>query len=582
MSPLSHSFHLARLARALVTCLLLPLLLVLKPAALRAQAEARPDLAAELQRDWLDQRRRALQAAVPVLGARVAPVPPAPVVGETPCFAIHQVWLDADGQPAPTQLAHSLGAFEGACLGPQSIENLRAHLQQRLAEAGWITSTISVPAQRIADGQLRLQVHWGRVDAVQIGDGVGPALAAGSAARPAANALSVRPGDPLNLRDLEQTLETLARLPSQASRFHIAPGRVPGTSLVVISPEGGPRWRGSMGIESTDNREYGAWLSQASATMDAPLGWSDQLALVASWAGRDLGGQAPQQHSWLAQYSVPWGGQLWSLNLSQSRFRRSIQGGVGRFNETGSDTLLQTRWQATAWRGASARLTWWLGVSTQRSRAFIDGTELLLRRRDSSRAEFGAAWFSRLGCGDLSMDLEGSYTLHMAHDTVFQEPRQSRPTSWRMQLAWQCALADAGQAGPWHWTVRAWAQGTRHPGSSADLALVGSQWTVRGHPAEAALSGQGATVVRQELQSPAQPFGDHGAWRALVALDHGRIHQPVAADGRRQLSGAGLGLRWQWAAWSGSVMAAHAIGPRSQRPTPSAGLLLHGSAAFNF
>lgn len=571
----------AGLAVLQVLRLLLVLLAVVSPAG--AQPAVQADPALELLRDRLDQQRRALQAAGPLLGTRRADQPLAPVPGESPCFVVRSVVLEAiAAPPAPAHLARALGAFEGACLGAQGIEQLRLLLQRRLAAAGWITSTIAVPPQSLADGRLHLQLHWGRLEAVQLAtpDTTVPG-AASATARPGLNALALEIGAPLNLRDLEQTLETLARLPSQAAQFHIAPGSDEGGSVVVISPQGGARWRAQLGFETTETPDSGPLQSQANLTLDAPLGLSDQLALVASWAGRGVDGHAPQQASLLVQHSLPWGRHLLSVNASVSRFRRSIVGGVGRFDETGADTQLQLRWQTTAWRDADARLSLWTGATWQHARADVDGTELLLRRRASSRADLGGTWFMQTDCGDLSIDLEGSRTVHLAHDEALQGPRPVRPSTWRAQAAWQCAL-DTGMAAGWQWAGRVWSQGTRHPAGSSDLALLGSQWTVRGHRPEGALSGQGATVLRQELLSPTSGLGPEGSWRAVLAADHGRIHQPAVAGGPRQLSGVALGLRWQWARWSGALTAAHAIGPRPPAPVASRGVLLHGSASVAF
>lgn len=565
---------LPRVGHALVLLVWLALLLLSRPAG--AQPVLQPDTAAELQRDWLDQQRRALQAPGPLQGSRRDAPQPAPVADETPCFPVQQVTLEAVDPPAPAHLTRNLGGFSGACLGAQGIDNLRQLLQQRLADGGWVTSHISVPPQSLAGGQLRMLLHWGRLQAVQLA-----APSAAAARAPAANALAMLPGAPLNLRDIEQTLETLARLPSQAARFHIAPGTAEGGSVVVITPEGGPRWRGQLGLDSTESATYGPAQYQASTTLDAPLGLSDQLAVVASWAGQRVGGGAPQQSSLLVQHSLPWGRHLVSVNASHSQFRRTIVGGVGTFGETGTDTQVQVRWQSTAWRDADARLTLWAGATWQRTRAFIEGTELLLRRRDSSRADLGANWFMQTGCGDLAVDVEGSHTLHLAHDQTLQGPRLARPSNWRVQAAWQCSV-DTGLAAGWQWAGRVWSQGMQHPVGSADLALVGSQWTVRGHRPDAGLSGQGATVLRQELLLPGAALGALGAWRALLALDHGRIHQPAQPGGLRQLSGVALGLRWQWARFSGGLTLAHAIGPRVTTAEARAGPLLHGSASVSF
>ncbi len=582
---------LASLGWALLICVAAAL-----PSPASAADEPR-DIAGEAQREQLAQWRRSLNQRADVLTPQGVQAWIEPMAGESPCFQLSTIaWLPGEGvADLGPGLLGNLGRYADRCLGPRSIEALRTNLEARLVAQGLVTTTIEVPAQNLADGVLLLRLHLGRIDSVVIEPG-----AATGTSLPSVQALGLRPGAVLNLRQIEQALENLARLPSQAARFRIEPGLQPGSSRIVILPAGGPRWHASLGAETTEVADYGPWALSGSVTLDAPLGLSDQISLVASLGSRrEADGDSPRQTSLLLNYSLPWGPHLWTANLSHSAHQRSIQGGVGRFADSGAEWLAQARWTWTAWRNQDARLSLWAGATARRSQAFVEGIELLLQRRESSSADLGLALWHRLGCGDASAEAELSRTQHLARDEAFQAPVERLPETWRLQLQWRCGLAaalrpptpqptsaddsqaPAGPAStPWEWQGRLWVQGASHPAGPVDLSSIGGRWTVRGHAARLSLSGAGAVVLRQEWLPPPLALGPSAGWRGFVALDHGRLLQTSPADGpRRSLSGLALGARWQWGPVSGELLAAR---PVLRHAGDSEGVLVQGSLNIGF
>lgn len=567
-----------------------------------ALAQEARDLSGEANRERTEQRRREQNQNAAVLSAPVRSSKQVPVSGEFPCFFINRFELtiihwEVGGYE---WLLRDLGAFKTACFGPINVEALRTNLQASLADRGFVTSSIEAPEQSLADGTLSFELKLGRIEAVVF------AVPDGSPINtPSPRALALKPGSVLNLRDIEQALENLSRLPSQAPQFRIEPGAQPNTSRVVIATAGGRRWRGVLGFESTETTDYGPLATNIGLTFDAPFNTSDQLSVSMSGSMHHHGTDRPTQTSLFVNYSVPLGAHLMSANISRSDHKRSIQGGVSQFTESGSDTQLQARWQWTAWRNQQARFSVWTGVSAKRSRAYIEDTELLLRRRNSSSAEMGGTLYWRHACGDATVDAEMSRTQRLSRDLAFESELTALPESWRTQLQWGCrfggsvsaiqstsprasvgsdvndslAAQQQPQTAPWSWEGRAWAQGSRHPAGSADLTAVGSKWTVRGYEARQSLSGQGAVVLRQELVAPALALGTTAGLRAFVGLDYGRIHQPQEGiTSRRELAGLAMGLRWQWAASAGELTAARPI----LKSDESATTVAYGNLSFSF
>lgn len=151
------------------------------------------------------------------------------VADENPCFVIRKVHLDGrhadkfatsladiiDGKDS----AYGLESPIGRCLGAQSVQALAVRLQDLFIEQGYVTTRVLVTPQDISSGNLTLTVLPGIVSAIRRSD-------TSDIRAHFWNAVPITEGAILNLRDLEQGLENLRRLPTaQAdSRTHIQAG----------------------------------------------------------------------------------------------------------------------------------------------------------------------------------------------------------------------------------------------------------------------------------------------------------------------------------------------------------------------
>ncbi len=483
-----------------------------------------------------------------------------PVTHESPCFAIERVEvLDAPLKLAA--LAEDIGQFAGACLGPKSIEALRRNLDARLAALGYVTSSLSLPAQNLSDGVLRLQLHLGRVARLE---------RRGGALGVARNALALRPGEVLNLRDIEQTLENLARLPSQAAQFQIEPADTPEASVLVMAAPEQRRWRVSAGLDNSGARDFGRWQATAQLVLDAPLGLSDQLTANATRNVQDAGGEKRQRSTALS-YSLPWGYHLFSVSGSRSEHARPIQGLSTRFSENGHDSSVQARWQWTAWRGANARWAVWAGATERRTRNFVDDVELVLQRRHARTQDWGLNGWLRTAAGEFSLEWENSRSVRLPLATDFAQEPPALARTGRAQLSWQRELGGLPYSARLAWA------GVHEPASGADLQNLGSRWSVRGFDAQGFLTGQEQLTLKQDLRWPGFE------WRSLAlqpyaGADLGRVS--AAPSSGRELAGAVAGLRFQRGHASGDFALAAPV--HKPQGFQAASAVIYASFNFNY
>lgn len=500
-----------------------------------SQAQDRKEALDALERERVQQLRDAQVRSTPQWAGSRSAAWLEPVAGEAPCFTVQRVQWEG----APRELVEApdnLGAFAQACLGAQSLERLRQNLRARLVALGYVTSDISLPPQNLADGVLRLQVHLGRISRIE---------RRGAAQAVARNALAVRAGEVLNLRDIEQSLENTARLPSQAAQVQIEAADTEGGSVLVLAAAERRRWRAVLGADNAGTSDYGRLQLSAQAVLDAPLGLSDQLAAYV--AGTPDGGAAHQRTGMLS-YSIPWGYHLFSLNGTRSSHARPITGLSTTFSQNGHDSSWQARWQWTAWRSAASRWALWAGASARRTRSYIDDVELLLQRRNVRSNDWGFNGWWRRELGEFQLDYEQGIGLRQSLGTDFVIDPPPLAHTRRAQLGWQ------RDVGSWRHEMRlAWA-GVRDPASGADFQTLGSRWSVRGFDARGLLSGTEQITLKQDLRAPGLEWREGWMFQPYAALDVGRV--AGGAPGGRMLAGMAAGVRVQAGGWFGDVAVA--------------------------
>jgi hemolysin activation/secretion protein len=186
---------------------------------------------------------------------------------------------------------------------------------------------VQIPPQSLGDGSLTLQVVAGHLGEIR---------ADGDAAGALPMVLPTHNEALLNQRDIDQGLENLRRLPSQAdARFDIVPGKRPGDSDLVLHPGTGRRWHAAFGVDNAGLDVTGKYQLSASVTFDSPLHLYDQLQL-SGITNANLGAKDQGAAGAALAYSVPLGYAMLSLDASRSRYLQTMAATTARSNTPGS------------------------------------------------------------------------------------------------------------------------------------------------------------------------------------------------------------------------------------------------------
>ncbi|OOZ38603.1 hypothetical protein BOW53_15000 [Solemya pervernicosa gill symbiont] len=186
---------------------------------------------------------------------------------ERPCFKIEKVTLtgqDARRFEWAIEWAGRRGEpFMGRCLGSQGIGVVMRRVQNEIVAQGFITTRVVAQPQDLNDGKLELLLIPGRVDEVRNGENA-PWRATYW------NTMPLSPGDLLNLRDIEQGLENLQRVPTVEPDIDIQPSELPGESDLLIDWKQRFPLRASLFADDSGSESSGKYQLGGTLSLDHP------------------------------------------------------------------------------------------------------------------------------------------------------------------------------------------------------------------------------------------------------------------------------------------------------------------------
>lgn len=486
-------------------------------------------------REKMDSSASALRPALPVAALEIPSQ-------ESPCFNVHALELSGDKLEQVPWLQASAGIDFGRspCLGAQGIEIILARMQQALLQRGYVTSRVLSVPQNLQSGVLTVAFIPGVVREVQISPG-----SQGSTS--IFTALPVRRAQMLQLRDVEQGLENLKRVPSAEADIQIAPAEgadvAPGHSDLFIDYQARRPLRLSASLDNGGTRSTGKTQGAATVSWDNPLGLND-LVYASAGGGLANGGNRGTRNTAL-HYSLPFGYWLASFSGSYNHYHQGVAGAFHTYTYSGEASTLEARLNRVVFRNASAKTTLGAKLFHRRSRNFIDDIQIDVQRRRTSGYELSLQQRSYLGTAVLDASLAfkrgtGAFSALPAPEQAFGEG------SSRMRLY----IADLGLSQPfalggvplrltsnWH------GQWNKTALTPQDRIGIGGRYTVRGFDGERSLLAERGWYWRNELAMPLD-LGALGQAQVFVGLDTGRVGGPSTQYLRgKSLTGAAMGVR---------------------------------------
>ncbi|KAF1032393.1 MAG: Hemolysin transporter protein ShlB [Pseudomonas sp.] len=354
------------------------------------------DLIRDRQDRLLDEQRRRLEDLKDLPGNAAPPATPAAPT-DTRCFAIKTIELVGADTLSIGEREQLLAPYIGQCLGVPQLNELLKRITERYIEKGLVTSRAYLPQQDLSGGHLKVQVVEGRLEGLKGAEG------SGLSSRELAMAFPGREGELLNLRQIEQMVDQLNRLPSNQAQMELAPGKTVGGSDVLVKNTPQKPWRAGVSYSNDGQRSTGAQQAGTTFDWDNPLGLADQLSLR---AGHDVVSDTTKNsRNAMLNYNLPFGWWNFTYTYSESEYQSQAIANGFNFKQSGDSQNHQVRLERVIYRDAVSKTSLSTGVSSLNTHNYIEDSKLALSSNRISEAEFGITHGRRVGNAFVNIDL---------------------------------------------------------------------------------------------------------------------------------------------------------------------------------
>ncbi|WP_380184726.1 ShlB/FhaC/HecB family hemolysin secretion/activation protein [Kalamiella sp. sgz302252] len=412
---------------------------------------------------------------------------------ENPCFTLSRVTLAGrENLPRWLPLQAIANQATGKCLGGKGINLLMSALQNRLIDHGYITTRVLAPSQDLKSGELKLTLLPGKVHEVMLTPESNRYLTLYSV-------FPVHSGQLLDLRDIEQGLENLQRLPTVQASMEIVPGKAPGESDVQLRRQQSKMWRIEASLDDSGTRETGRYQGSLTLSLDNPLSLSDIFYFSAGSGLVHHGDKGTRNFT--GHYSLPLG--YWNAGVTANSYdyHQNVAGLTQDYRYSGKSQNLSFQLSRVLHRSDSQKTSFSWEVLARETRNYINDTEVEVQRRRT------AAW--RLGLQHrhylpwTTLDVAVSYQRGTRWFGALPAPEEyfGEATALAKILQYSAQLETPFTLGGQRFrhSLRYLRQTSNTPLTPQDKMAIGSRWTVRGFNGEYTLNADNAWYLRNEL-----------------------------------------------------------------------------------
>jgi len=467
----------------------------------------------------------------------------------SPCFNISIISLTPSGQLTtrhqkaganvlpqdPFHFAYLyLQNYTGRCIGTDGINLILKRLTARILERGYSTTRVGVSEQGLSQGSLTFTLVPGIIRAIRFSDA--------SLYGTWRNAFPTGPGKLLNLRDLEQGLEQMKRVPDQDVDMQIMPTDVPGESDIVLNVRRGKPWKLIANYDNSGSDGTGKKQGGVTVAVDNPTGLSDLLNVgINSDADHEGIQRGTTGHS--LYYSIPFGYTTNSISASDYQYHQQIAGIGQTYLSSGKSKNLDVKTDYLFQRDQSQKNSLRFDLGKRWSSGYLDDVQISAQERDVTFAEL--AWLHTHYLGQAQLD----FALSSRYGTSWfggQSDAPGRPGDYPT-YAYTIQTLDATFSIPWQvkdqqfsYNATLRAQTTHSPLYLVDQFSIGGRYTVRGFDGELTLTAERGYYLRNELTIPIAQSGS----AVYLAADVGKVFGPGVQNlVGNELIGAAIGMR---------------------------------------
>jgi len=469
----------------------------------------------------------------------VEPDAPEPSPDDT-CFDIREIELSGADDLSNRERERLTAPYLNRCIGLNEIRNLLRDVTNHYVSKGFVTTRAYMGEQDLASGRLEVLVVEGRLDSIE--------LDSSAAGVNLTTAFPFTEGKLLQLRDLEQGLDQINRLPSNNATMQLVPADEVGGSKVMIFNERGRPVGIRGGVDNVANARKQEISCITGLRYDNLLRLNDMWNVSYRRRFVENDGDSLNQNVF-ASASAPFG--YWSLFSTFSWFeaKNKIVGATRDLHATSESTTFDVVLDRVVSRGSWWKSSVYSELELSRIENTIEDVVLLSSSPDLSILSFGSTStvhalqgvFTVNGQVDIGLNAMGA--TNDPGDLPSIAPH-AQYVAGQFGISYSTVFSVGELVGNFSssWTAQ-WSQDYLY---GIKQIPVGGQYTVRGF--QGSVSGNSGFYARNHLgvtlpRIPWEPADRlFGYLEPYLALDFGGV-EPETVQPGGFLTGLALGLR---------------------------------------
>ncbi|WP_294967103.1 ShlB/FhaC/HecB family hemolysin secretion/activation protein [Sulfurimonas sp.] len=233
------------------------------------------------------------------------------------CIKLEQIDVDDSEILDFKNKEELLKDFYGKCIKSDTLKNILNTLSQYYIDSGYITTKAYLKEQSILNGKMDISVSIGTIEDIVDAN-------TSKTNNKIKTAFALQKNKPLNLRDLETSLEMMNRVPSTESKFEVKPGTKHGSSIVEIKTTESFPLHLNIGVSGEKNVYDEDMYLTAVVSLDNPLNINDVLTFT------NNGSRVQQDYQSLSgkelNYSFPIGSYLFEFIWFDFSYKQKVLG----------------------------------------------------------------------------------------------------------------------------------------------------------------------------------------------------------------------------------------------------------------
>lgn len=475
---------------------------------------------------------------------------------ESPCFFISRITLVGEGAKrfkfALKPVIKGDDPAIGHCLGVQGVNVVLARVQNAIVKKGYITTRVLLAPQNLKGGTLELTVVPGRVRDIRF------AADTGSSRATTWNALPVRSGEILNLRDVEQGLENLKRVPTAEAKIEIEPARAQyakaGESDLMIHYKQAFPLHLALSADDGGANETGKYQGAAMISYDNPFRLNDLFYLSLNHDLRGGGSSQYGTNGYNIYYSLPLHGWQLAGTSGKYHYQETVAASNQSYLYSGTYQNTQIDLSKVLYRDAVRKTTASLGGYLQNRHNFIEDTEIEVQHRRSGGWKPSVSHREWIGSATLDLNLAYRFGTRTFGSLPAPEGEFGEGTSFpniftgEMKLNLPFAIGSKNFRYNTLWRGQ-FSDETLIP---QDRFSIGGRYSVRGFDGAHILSAERGWLTRNDLGL----IWGNNTQELYFGADYGQVHGPSSdlLIGK-QLAGTVSGLRGGYKGFSYDLFA---------------------------